>query len=248
MDRFNFPETADDELKELESKEKGLLVENEFVHKAGIAVDRFPESLEEGEVAEQLLAAEMQKLSIVEHEKAMFDLHGISHVQDEDPSFISEKLCDMEKWICKIRKKKAYDRAKYMNEGYVNNQDFRLMFLRADTFDAKLSAQRMVRHFEVKQHLFGHGEVLGREVQLADLSDADVRALESGFVQVLPSRDSAGRTVLPIATMQRPKDVENQNYVSATCLSLLFSLHIITTDDSANTSRCSRALNGICTI
>ena len=124
------------------------------------------------------------------------------------------RLDEMDQNVRKIRRKQAYDRAKYMNEAYVTDRSFWLMFLRADRFDANLSAQRLVRHFEVKQELFGDGEVLGRDIFLSDLNDDDMRALESGFIQLLPSRDSSGRSIFSIVPMHRPTDVELVNCVS----------------------------------
>lgn len=140
---------------------------------------------------------------------------------DEAPEFVQQKLDEMDQNVRKIRRKQAYDRAKYTNEAYVTDRSFRLMFLRADRFDANLSAQRLVRHFEVKRELFGDGEVLGRDIFLSDLDDDDMRALESGFIQLLPSRDSSGRSIFSIAPMHRPTDVELVN-----CVSYRLRLHV----------------------
>lgn len=208
------PETGNDEFKDLIEKERGLLEDGEAAAISGLAVDRFPESSEEVALAEQLLVEEIEKLSLVEHEKVMFDVHGIATPHEEDSQIIKQKLQEMEEHVRKIRRKKAYDLAKYINEAYVQNADFRLMFLRADRYDAKLSAQRLLRHFEVKKQLFGGGEVLARDVLLTDLSSEDMQALESGFIQILPSRDSSGRPIFSVAPMHRPKDVQVINCVS----------------------------------
>ena len=143
-----------------------------------------------------------------------FDVHGIANPVDETPDVVNEKLEQMERHIQKIRRKRAYDLAKYMNESYVTDRSRRIMFLRGDYFDAKLSAQRLVRHFEVKRALFGDGEVLGRDVLLSDLNPLDIRALESGYLQVLPSRDSSGRLIFSMAPMFRPPEIDVINGVS----------------------------------
>lgn len=149
---------------------------------------------------------------------ARFDVHGIASPVDETPGVLNEKLEQMERHLQKIRRKQAYELAKYMNKSYVTDRSRRIMFLRGDYFDAKLSAQRIVRHFEVKRALFGDGEVLGRDVVLADLNALDMRALESGYIQVLPSRDSSGRPVFSMAPMFRPAEIDVINGVSRACL------------------------------
>lgn len=142
-----------------------------------------------------------------------FDIHGISSPLEENVDLINQRLEEMERYITLIRRKQAYVLAAYMNESYVTDRAFRIMFLRAHRFDAKLSAQRLLRHFEVKRALFGEGEVLGRDVLLSDLSDEDMRVLESGFVQILPGRDAAGRSIFWIAATHIPIDSDLQNCV-----------------------------------
>ena len=133
-----------------------------------------------------------------------FDVHGISSPLEEEVDLVNKRLEEMEQHIARIRRKQAYVLAAYTNESYVTDRDFRIMFLRAHKFDAKLSAQRFLRHFEVKRALFGEGEVLGRDILLSDLSDEDTRVLESGFVQILPGRDASGRSIFWIAATHIP--------------------------------------------
>lgn len=156
--------------------------------------------------AEQLLSKEMEKLSLVEHEKILFDIHGIARVDEEDPDDVDSHLEQVEVGIQKIRKKPAYDRAMHWDASYVQDRSFRLRFLRCDYFRSHVAAQRIVRHFEIKQTLFGDGPILARDILLSDLSPDDIRALESGFLQVLPVRDAAGRSIVSIAPMHRPQD------------------------------------------
>ena len=116
--------------------------------------------------------------------------------------------------IHNLRKKQAYERAKYMNEDYVQDRSFRLRFLRCDRFHSELAAQRMVQHFKIKQDLFGNGPVLARDVLLSDLSPEDILALESGYIQVLPVRDVAGRSIFWVTAMNRPDTCSIENCVS----------------------------------
>jgi hypothetical protein len=96
----------------------------------------------------------------------------------------------------KKKKREAYERAKFLNRSYVENEKFRLMFLRTECFNPKSAAQTIATHFEIKRRIFGDGEVLARDVRQDDLNEEDLSKLNDGFIQVLPQRDAAGRTVI----------------------------------------------------
>lgn len=214
----------DEELKDLEDQESGLIAFDDAAAKWSKANDGVQDSFHDDELAERMISEELEKLSLVEHEKIMFDIHGIAQIDEEDPYNIDDMLAQIETEINKIKRKDAYNRAKYLDDDFVTNRSFRLRFLRCDRFDAKLAAQRIVRHFEVKQKLFGDGQVLARDVRLADMSELDMKALESGFVQVLPSRDASGRSIFSVAPMHRPDDCPTESCVSSLLSSFNFLL------------------------
>lgn len=64
---FQFQE----DFKDLDAKQNDLLETRETAENEMNCLDRYPETTEEDALAEQLLAEEMQKLSLVEHEKIM---------------------------------------------------------------------------------------------------------------------------------------------------------------------------------
>lgn len=202
------------EHKELELKERGLLDDHDVTTRAGLTPGRMPANEQEAMIGEKILGAEMATLSLEEHEQAIFDVHGIPQLLNEDPTKIEHSLSLMENEIRMIRNKHEYEHAKYLNEKYVNDRAFRLMFLRCDSFDVRLAAQRMVHHFKVKNLLFGEGDILGRPVHLSDLSDEDMTLLQSGYTQVLPTRDTAGRFVISIAPLYRKTDTRLITQVS----------------------------------
>ena len=172
-------------------------------------VERLPETEEEAEAVEELLATEFASLSLIERDKVMFDVHGIPAAEiEETPELIAKSLEDLEQEIRKLKKKESYENAKYINPEFVNDPAFRLMFLRSDLFNCADAAKRLVHHFEKKEKLFGSGEVLGRYVRLRDLSPDDMRILESGVLQVLPTRDVAGRCIFcaELSRLNKPKD------------------------------------------
>lgn len=77
---------------------------------------------------------------------------------------------------------------------YVRNVSFQLMFLRAEKYNAKLACCRMVHFFKEKRILFG-SHTLGRDITLNDMDERDMELLQSGYMQILPQRDRAGRAV-----------------------------------------------------
>eukprot|EP00934_Nitzschia_sp_Nitz4_P006172 Nitzschia sp. Nitz4//scaffold44_size153857//48705//50223//NITZ4_002711-RA/size153857-augustus-gene-0.18-mRNA-1//-1//CDS//3329552127//6162//frame0 len=188
----------------LRAREEGLLSAQEVIDAAGLATDRLPSSEDEAVVAHDLLSNDLNKLSLDEQEKLIFEVHGLPQPRFDDPENIDELLLELERQILLIGNREAYDHAKYLNPDYVSSRFFRLMFLRGDFFDVKLAAERIVYHFEMKQHLFGKGEILGRDVRISDLNEDDMGALESGFIQLLPSRDVSGRLVVLVAPTLRP--------------------------------------------
>jgi hypothetical protein len=148
------------------------------------------------EDADQLMAQELNKLSIQEREKVFHDLHGISdQAHEESPEFVKERLTELESALDeRVPVKLAYEMALIIDPDYVTNTTFRLMFLRADLFDPYKAALRLARHFEIKLDLFGK-ELLCRDITQDDLDEGTLECLYSGWIQELPLRDTAGRVV-----------------------------------------------------
>ncbi|CAJ1934427.1 unnamed protein product [Cylindrotheca closterium] len=158
--------------------------------------ESFPQTDEEADVVDDLLAHELEELSVTEQEKVAFDLHGLAAEIEETEELIETSLKEMENEIQKIKKKPAFEKAMKMNPGHVCNRQFRLQFLRCEFFICKNAAARLVFHFEKKEMIFGDGDVLGRDVRLSDLSQQDLMSMQSGALQILPTRDITGRSVL----------------------------------------------------
>ncbi|CAB9531222.1 Transfer protein (Partial), partial [Seminavis robusta] len=189
-------DTTSSEVIDFMARESGVQRDKTF-QEAGLSLERFPQSSDEADLVDKLLADELEKLSFEEKERNTFDLYGMAH-ESKDPEDVDALLEQMELEIRKITRRKAYEKAKYLNEEYVMDKDFRLMFLRSDDFDAKSSAQRIVKHFDVKRELFGDGPPLARNLLTSDLSEDDMKVLKLGAWQFLPVRDAAGRLVLVI--------------------------------------------------
>jgi hypothetical protein len=162
--------------------------------------------------ASSMMAKEMNHLSVEEREKVLEDVHGIARVVDEPQEFIDACSARLEKELDNISSKMAYDLARSMSEEYTCSKKIRLMFLRAKSFDPYNTACCMARFFDEKCELFG-AEKLTKDIKLADLDPDDIMTIESGFLQVLPEKDCAGRKVL--CTFPKLKGVRKaQNMVS----------------------------------
>jgi hypothetical protein len=146
-----------------------------------------------------LIAQKMSNLSMKEREEVYFDIHGVADVIDEtaEADFLDRKLVEMAQALKDADSivKRAYNMAHSANPSYVDDRDFRLRFLRAERFDAKLAAVRYVRHYETKLELFGPGKI-ARDIVQEDLGSEALDALYCGAAQILPRRDNAGRLVL----------------------------------------------------
>ena len=156
------------------------------------------------------LRRERNKLPMAEQEQVNKDMYGING----EAEITHEIFLSLEEEIQNIPGKVAYETAKNMSSSYVQDRRFRLMFLRACQGDAKKAAKRITRHFTTKEILFGKDKLV-KDIELSDLDEYDMEALESGGFQVLPKRDLAGRNVLfGRYTAMRYRDINNMVSVS----------------------------------
>eukprot|EP00980_Cylindrotheca_fusiformis_P022399 scaffold9277_cov130-Cylindrotheca_fusiformis.AAC.4 len=146
-----------------------------------------------------ILAAEMEKLSLKEREKVYEDVHGVSNAVEETPELIAGCLEQLDREICSIKEKDAYNQAKCQSFTSVTNPQLRLAFLRYSLFDPKMAAWHLVQHFSNKLEMFGPEKLVKSRITLQDIGEAAKRVLEIGGIQMLPSRDSNGRAVVVYA-------------------------------------------------
>jgi hypothetical protein len=138
---------------------------------------------------------ELVQMTNDERTRVFADIGGAADINPEEPDFINECLMELNRNILRIEDRNAYLQAQRTCPHYTNNPGFRILFLRADNFDTKKCAQRIVNHFEVKLQLFGP-EKLAKDITLSDLSSDDMESLESGAIQFLPVADQFGRAIL----------------------------------------------------
>jgi hypothetical protein len=153
-----------------------------------------------------LMAQEMTSMSMQERELCYYDIHGVSHAIDETPAFVKKKIAEFDQELATISKNNAaYLQAVAQNKAYTSARQFRLKFLRAESFQPKLAAERVLRFFEEKLKLFGL-EKLTRDIKINDLEEDASKVLLSGMGQILPRRDRAGRCVLAWKVANVPED------------------------------------------
>lgn len=144
---------------------------------------------------DRIIAKEMTDLSLQEREMAENDVHGIPMSRPEDPLVVQNSLLHLQRHLEAMKQGTVYEEAAAMNWSYVSDHKFRLQFLRADLYDPKEAAERMIRFFDLKKSLFG-AEKLVKDITLDDLDEDDMETLRSGYMQLPPYTDMAGRTLL----------------------------------------------------
>ena len=156
-----------------------------------------------------LIAKELFQMSLDEREKALDDVHGIVRSDDEDPNFLNQRLMQLEYNLCLMKHGTVYEEAEQLSEMFVRDPHFRTMFLRAEHFEPRPAAQRMLRFFECKKELFGRDKLVTK-ITLQDLDDDDLEALRSGDGQISPLKDASGRPIMTfVQNLRRYKSIEN---------------------------------------
>jgi predicted HTH transcriptional regulator len=187
----------------INSKTATLNLEEEDSEEEEAQVEELEETQDDDECwfipYDDIVPEELNKLSLNEREKILHDIHGISDLVEESPELIARLLSKMDTWIVKQQQKpkktEAYDLAELQSPGYVKDKDFRLIFLRADDFNSKQAAHRMIRFFDKKLEMFGPSK-LCKDITLKDLSPEERACVENGHLQLLPVRDRSGRAVV----------------------------------------------------
>ncbi|CAJ1938432.1 unnamed protein product [Cylindrotheca closterium] len=146
------------------------------------------------DAVDSLIAKQMMELSMKDREKVYMDVHGVRQGPTETEEAIEKGLDSMHREIDKLKDKRAYDLALSMNSEYVENRSFQLAFLRADSFDAKKGALRIVRFFQLKLDLFGEDKLVLDIVQ-DDLGREAMHEIYSGRKQGLDAQDRTGRWI-----------------------------------------------------
>ena len=173
-----------------------------------------------------LLANELNKLSFHERESINEEIHGIdvdrkyimvAGAVEETPGMLNESFCNLGVELEKLRSLSnnggsgafafAFDRSQKLfgsvpEQGtYLNTQEFRIMFLRCELFDCAKAAKRICLFADLVYELYGDelgDEALERRTYLTDLDENEMKVMRTGYTQILPGRDRAGRRIYSI--------------------------------------------------
>lgn len=140
---------------------------------------------------DEILSEAMMGLTFEERQEQQEIIHGVDRKITEEETFIATSLQQMDAQLAQIKRHSAYELAEQMDPLYVRDRAFRVMFLRANRYDAKASADNMIRFFEMKRELFGVKRLV-KDITLEDLDEDDIAALRTGFFQ-FAGKDSSGR-------------------------------------------------------
>jgi hypothetical protein len=159
---------------------------------------------------DSIISAELNQLGKEKRKLAYEDLHGVSDDEEEpNDETIASHISMLLKELRRIRERSALDKAMFLAPKYAIDPAFCLMFLRAERFDIKSAARRLVLHFKHKLDLFGL-EKIARDIAIEDLSTDDQKALFTGSEQYL-GKDQSGRTILfSTSKLRNYTNIDNQ--------------------------------------
>lgn len=144
--------------------------------------------------AEQIIAAELNGLSIEERVNALDDIHCVGNEIEETPEMIQKALEQFEEEIQKA-KHPMYEMATESNrESYLTDPVYRLRFILVNLFDVPKAARQMLSFLQLQSRFFGRNSI-GRGVTLSDLNEDDVRTFLSGMFHLQEQTDRSGRYV-----------------------------------------------------
>lgn len=160
---------------------------------------------------DKVWAKELYEMDAGERENIINEIHGIKSnraieetqdsIDEEIVSFrsfletnLEEELDNRESIVPPVTKA-PYRRGVYeLRSDYITSKPFLIKFLRICHHNFEDAALRYFRYLDLLHLLFGD-DSLTRPVELTDLTKREIRYLRKGQMQLLPSRDRAGRRI-----------------------------------------------------
>lgn len=155
----------------------------------------------------KLISEEQSKLSYNDRNILNEEVHGVAcNAQEETPEmlryYLSKLSLELEDLVLSDYNNNAnasslstgflLSRRGYGSNNYVNKADFRLRFLRAENFDVRKAAIRLMKFMNLVLEVFG-AFALCRPIKLTDFKRSEMKVIQAGWVQVFPFRDRSGR-------------------------------------------------------
>ncbi|CAJ1935472.1 unnamed protein product [Cylindrotheca closterium] len=145
-------------------------------------------------IVEGFLASEVKQLSLKDQADAIDDLYCVGGGLNEHRALAQQALVDFDATLQTIRNP-IYELAHNQNRLYVEDISFRLIFLRANFYNAKKAVHQMLSFLHKKAAYFG-ADKLARDITLEDLNEEEIKAILSGPYHVQEDKDRAGRVVV----------------------------------------------------
>ena len=146
----------------------------------------------------QLILKNFSNLTIDHRSQISQEIDGIQCMAiEETPELVEFSLAKLKTALESIpyKKKVGYIQSQKFSKTYINEDGFRLRFLRREFFDEREAAMRLVKYCDFVLELFGEF-ALERRVGLHDFSKREMKWMLKGYVQLLPYRDQTGRRIL----------------------------------------------------
>jgi len=160
---------------------------------------------------DKVWAKELYEMDAREREEITNEIHGIKSTRAKKETHVSierevedfrkhletnlDQKLDNGDSIAPPVTKDAYRRGVHqLKSDYLTSKNFLLKFLRICFYDAEVAALRYFRYLDLLYLLFGD-DALTRPLALNDLTKREMRYLKKGQMQLIPSRDRAGRRI-----------------------------------------------------
>ena len=107
-----------------------------------------------------LTLKELNALSFQQREVVYNDVHGVSELTEETPDVVQDHMTQLDKELQRLIKDatkdtSAYEQAIQQSIDHVQEESFRIMFLRAALFDVEVAAEKIITYFRAKLELWG---------------------------------------------------------------------------------------------
>ena len=156
------------------------------------------------------MSKELNSLSFKDRELAFEELHGVVNKKqniiteiESQPERIQEALHQLQTEIDSTENKPIYDYAiNKLNSQYIKDTKLRIKFLRAEKYDVRRAAGRLLRWFERIYEIYNQSDdVLMRPILIRDLTPIAIDLMKEGSFVILSNspnyigRDTSGRQV-----------------------------------------------------
>jgi len=170
--------------------------------------------------ADKLFAKALTNLSFHDRTTIEDEIHGVSCIAvEETPDLLESSLIHFELELHRIDSKPAYDKAQellllssnpFSICCYINDNNFRLRFLRCELFDVRKAVERYIKYLDFVAEVYGE-YALQRPIRMSDLTNEEIKFLRTGKTQLLPYPDRCGRRIIVFPSTNQLDEVPKKS-------------------------------------